>query len=188
MHNKTDILNTARDLFSEHGYHGTTMRDLAKALDLRGASLYSHINSKEEMLWEIVNRAADQFQAVAEAIPRDIPVEEQLRLLVKGHLEVIARELPYAIVFFHEWKFLAPTLRDQIKARRDSHEAHFRRVIEEGVRQGVFHVEDPHLATLFVLSALNWTYQWFHLDGPLTIDELADHYITLILSALNVGR
>jgi AcrR family transcriptional regulator len=188
MHSRTDILNTAGDLFSEHGYHGTTMRDLAKALDLRGASLYSHIKSKEEMLWEIVNRAADQFQAQAEAIPQDIPVEEQLKRLVKGHLEVIANELPYAITFFHEWKFLTPELRDQVKERRDSHEAHFRRVIEEGMRQGVFHVEDPHLATLFVLSALNGTYQWFHLDGPLSIDEVADRYITLILSALNAHR
>jgi AcrR family transcriptional regulator len=187
MHRKSDILNTARDLFSEHGYHGTTMRTLAKALDLRGASLYSHINSKEEMLWEIVNRAADQFQECAEAIPGDIPVEEQLKQLIRGHLEVIARELPYATVFFHEWKFLTPELREQVKMRRDAHEAHFRRVIEEGIRQGVFHVEDAHIATLFVLSALNWTYQWFHLDGELSIEELSNRYIALILSALKAS-
>ena len=72
MHNKTDILTIAGNLFSQRGYHGTSMRELARSLDLRGASLYSHIASKEEMLWEIVHRAAGEFLAQAEAIPQDL--------------------------------------------------------------------------------------------------------------------
>ena len=80
MHNKTDILNIAGDLFSQRGYHGTTMRELARSLDLRGASLYSHIASKEEMLWEIVRQAAGEFLAQAEAVPQDI-VADGLHIL-----------------------------------------------------------------------------------------------------------
>jgi len=184
MRKKTDILTIAGELFSQRGYHGTSMRDLAKALDLRGASLYSHIKSKEEMLWEIVNHSADQFQASAEAVSQDSSPEEQMRQLIRGHLHVIAEALPYATVFLIEWKFLTPALREQVKARRDAYEAHFRRVIKEGIEQKVFRVQDPRLASLFVLSALNWTCQWFHLDGPLSVDELSEQYTTLILRAL----
>lgn len=184
MHNKTDILNIAGDLFSQRGYHGTTMRELARSLDLRGASLYSHIASKEEVLWEIVHRAAGEFLAQAEAIPQDIAPEEQLSRLIRGHLTVIANELPNATVFFQEWKFLEQPLRGKITALRDAYEEHFRRVIEEGTRQGVFHVSDTRLATLFVLSSLNWTYQWFHAEGELTMEQLADQYSTFILRAL----
>jgi AcrR family transcriptional regulator len=187
MHRKADILTTARNLFSERGYHGTSMRELAKSLDLKGATLYSHIHSKEEMLWEIVSLAADQFLTQARSVPSNIPAEEQLSLLVRGHLAVIARELDYATVFFHEWKFLEPPLRDRIRERRDQYEAYFRRVIDEGNRQGVFNVTDTRLATIFVLSALNWTYQWFHPAGSLSAEQLARQYNLLILHALRDG-
>lgn len=188
MHNKTDILNIAGDLFSQRGYHGTTMRELARSLDLRGASLYSHITSKEEVLWEIVHQAAGEFLAQAEAVPQDIAPEEQLVCLIRGHLAVIANELPNATVFFQEWKFLEQPLRDKITVLRDAYEEHFRSVIEKGTQQGIFHVDDTHVATLFVLSALNWTYQWFHMGGELTMERLADHYSTFILRALTCGQ
>lgn len=184
MHTKSQIFATAGELFSERGYHGTSMRELARALNMRGASLYSHINAKEELLWGIVNEVADQFLALAEAVPRNIPSEEQLTRLVRGHLKVIAHELHYAIVFFHEWKFLEPSLRARIKAKRDAYEANLCRIIEEGTQLGVFRVASPRLAALFVLSALNWTYQWFRLEGTLSIEQLADQYIVFILGTL----
>ncbi len=184
MYTKTDIVNIAGKLFSERGYHGTSMRDLAKMLDVRGATLYSHVESKEEMLWEIVNRAADEFLTQAEAVPNDVAPEQQMRLLVHGHLDVIVRELPYATVFFHEWQFLESPLREKIKARRDEYEQHFRRVVETGIAHGNFQVEDARLATLFILSALNGTYQWFRPDGMLTVEQLAEQYNVLIMRSL----
>src|ERR1043166_1179814 len=147
MHRKADILATARSLFSERGYHGTSMRELARSLDLKGATLYSHIHSKEEMLWEIVNIAADRFLAQARGVSPKLPPEEQLSRLVRGHLMVIARDLDYATVFFHEWKFLESPLRERIKERRDQYETYFHRVIDEGNKQGVFNVPDTGLAT-----------------------------------------
>lgn len=184
MYTKTDIVNIAGKLFSERGYHGTSMRDLAKVLDVRGATLYSHVESKEQVLWEIVNRVADEFIAQAEAVSHDVAPEEQMKLLVRGHLDVIVRELPYATVFFHEWQFLESPLREKIKARRDEYEQHFRHVVETGIAQGDFQVEDARLATLFVLSALNGTYQWFRPDGTLSIEQLAEQYNILIMRSL----
>ena len=50
-------------MFSRQGYHATTVRDIARELNMQGGSLYAHIDSKEDMLWEIVERAAAQFLA-----------------------------------------------------------------------------------------------------------------------------
>src|SRR5690242_10536488 len=102
MRNKTDILMAASRLFSQQGYYGTSMRELARSLDLKGGSLYSHVKSKEQILWEIVNGVADAFIEQAEAVSQSLPLEEQMAQLVRGHLEVIAGELPCVIVFFHE--------------------------------------------------------------------------------------
>lgn len=188
MYNKSDILVIASNLFSERGYHGTTMRELASMLGLKQGSIYAHIASKEELLWEIVRRAADQFQAQAEAVPRNLTPQQQLELLVRGHLEVIAKNLPYATVLFHEEKFLREGQRKQINEWHDTYESFFQRVIEEGVRRKVFYVDDTRVATLFVLSVLNWTYHWFRPDGSVTIKRCADLYLVLIMHALKNGR
>ncbi|RMH57729.1 MAG: TetR family transcriptional regulator [Deinococcus-Thermus bacterium] len=181
---RDEILSAAGRLFSRRGFHATSMRDLARAVNLQGGSLYAHIASKEEVLFELVNRAADQFLSVAQAIPEDLPAKERLTRLVRAHLQVIARELDNATVFFHEWKFLRPELQEKIKARRDEYEGHFRQIIEAGVKQGEFEVEDVRLAALFVLSALNWTYHWYRPEGKLTLEELAQAYSNLILRTL----
>lgn len=184
MDRRTEIVAAAGRLFSQSGYHITSMRDLAREVNLQGGSLYAHIESKDQLLWELVNAAADQFLEAARAIPAELPADERVRRLVRGHLTVIAREIEHATVFFHEWRFLSPERRATIAARRDEYEGYFRRAIEDGVASGVFTVPDPRLATLFVLSALNWTYQWYRPGGPLGLDAFIEQYTRLILNSL----
>lgn len=182
MRRKQEILTTASKLFSQKGFHATSIRHLAKALGVQGGSLYAHISSKEELLVEIVRRAAERFLAIGEALSGS-PVEK-LKKLVRKHLEVIAEEQASATVFFHEWKFLPEEKRRQVLLWRDAYERLVQRVVEEGVERGVFRVESPRLATLFLLSALNWTYQWYRKDGPLSLEELSEEYARLALRAL----
>ncbi len=184
---RDEILGAAGQLFSRRGFHATSMRDLARAVNLQGGSLYAHIQSKEEVLFELVNRAADEFLSNAEMIPAHLSPKERLEQLIRGHLEVIVRELDNATVFFHEWKFLNPDLQRKITARRDAYESHFRKIIEEGVRKGEFEVEDARLATIFVLSALNWTYHWYRPGGKLTLELLSRHYCDLVFKTLGAA-
>ncbi|MER3603074.1 MAG: TetR/AcrR family transcriptional regulator [Thermus sp.] len=182
MSRKQEILTAASKLFSQKGFHATSIRHLAKALGVQGGSLYAHISSKEEILVEIVRRAAERFLSIGEDLSGS-PVEK-LRRLIQKHLEVIAEEQASATVFFHEWKFLPEEKRRQVLLWRDAYERLVQRVVEEGVEAGVFRVENPRLATLFLLSALNWTYQWYRKDGPLSLKELAEEYARLALNAL----
>lgn len=184
MDRRSQILHVAGHLFSQRGYHATSIRDLARALNLQGGSLYAHIASKEELLLEVVRQAAQKFQEVLESLEGG-PVEK-LKALVRGHLRVIAEELPRATVFFHEWKHLSPPYLEEAKALRRRYEEGVQRVVEEGVRAGAFRVEDVRLATLFLLSALNWTYQWYRPDGPLSLEELSEAYAGMLLRALGV--
>ncbi|MCS6867827.1 MAG: TetR/AcrR family transcriptional regulator [Thermus sp.] len=184
MERRDQILHVAGKLFSQRGYHATSMRELAKELNLQGGSLYAHIASKEELLLEVVRQAAARFLAVLEGLEGD-PVAK-VRALVRGHLRVIAEELPRATVFFHEWKHLSPPLLEEAKALRRRYEEGVQGVIQEGVEKGVFRVESVRLATLFLLSALNWTYQWYRPEGPLSPEELGEIYARMALRALGV--
>lgn len=181
---RAEIVAAAGTLFRDHGYHATSMRDLAKRLNLRGGSLYTHIGSKEELLWEIVDAAATAFQAAADAVDPELPPPARLRALVHAHLTVVVDGLEHATVFFHEWTHLHPDLRARVVERRDAYQASFRRAIADGAADGSFAIDDPDLATLLVLSTLNWSYQWLDPRGRLDLGRLADAYATFLLRAL----
>src|SRR3954467_10682700 len=97
---KEQIVQTAGAMFSRQGYHATTVRDIARELNMQGGSLYAHIDSKEDVLWEIANRAADQFLAGAEPVAdSDVPAAQKLREMVRAHAAVVAENLTDATSF-----------------------------------------------------------------------------------------
>jgi len=185
------IEDVASDLFREHGYAGTSIRDIARALSLQGASLYAHVTSKEDLLWAIVDRAADRFEAAADEAegqsqarhPGD-PVEA-LAALVRAHVEVLTADVDEASVFVNEWRALGPERRAAILARRDAYQARFRRPIEDGMAIGAFGLTDPAIATSTLLSAVNGVAIWYDPDGRLPADRIADHLVDLGLRMLS---
>jgi AcrR family transcriptional regulator len=180
---REQIYRTAGRLFSEVGYHATSMRDLARALGVQGGSLYAHIASKEELLWEIVIRAADEFDAALEPIrAHPGPSAEKLRAALEAHLEVVSRNLDWATVFFHEWKHLSPERIEAIASRRDSVERVYREILTQGVAAGEFRADlDVKMAAILSLSSANWSYHWFRPSGRLSAREVADSFADMLL-------
>src|SRR5215210_4346438 len=96
---KEQIYSTARSLFSERGYPATTVRDIAREMNMQAGSLYAHIDSKEDVLWEIVSRAAAQFLAAVEPIAlSERPPAAKLREMVRAHVHVLSDNLADATV------------------------------------------------------------------------------------------
>ncbi len=172
------ILRVAGRLFSQQGYYGTSIRDIAAAIRLHGGSLYAHITSKEELLWEIVDEAAQAFLSSLEPIVHSerSPLEK-LRLAVAAHLQVVTERQDAAVVFNHEWKALSPRRRADILARRDAYEALFRQILQEGVEAGIFRADlNVPLITRFILTALNSVAVWYRPKGPLSPEQIAEAF------------
>jgi len=182
------IEDAASALFRERGYSATSVRDIARALDIQGASLYAHVTSKEDVLWAIVERAASAFEdAAARALEAgDGPAHATNRLaaLVRAHVAVIAADPELASVFVHEWRHLSGDRREAILARRDAYEARFRRLVADGMAAGDFTSTDPAVAATFLLTALNGIAGWYRPGGRLTADRIADHYADIAVRAL----
>jgi AcrR family transcriptional regulator len=184
---RQQIEDAASALFRERGYPATSVRDIAKALDIQGASLYAHVASKEDVLWSIVSAAASRFEAAAErtlgaAATHDAAT--RLRALVRAHVRVIADDVEHATSFVSEWRHLSPERRTELLARRDAYEARFREVIRDGQASGDFALTDPTIAATFLLTALNGIAVWYRPDGFLSPDQLADLYADLAVRAL----
>lgn len=183
---REQIYEVAGALFSERGYHATSMRDLASQLGMQGGSLYAHISGKEELLVEIVNQAAQQFDASLLPLrSADLTPEEKLREAMRRHIEVVANNLESATVFFHEWKHLSPEAYGKVTAWRDTIDALYRDLVREGIEKGVFKADlDVKMTAYLVLSAVNWTYTWYRPGGPLNAAQIADQFAAMLLEGL----
>jgi TetR/AcrR family transcriptional regulator, cholesterol catabolism regulator len=185
---RREIDEVASELFHANGYAATSVRDIARALDIQAASMYAHVASKEDLLWSIVDRTASAFEdAVARALAEtttDDPVE-RLAAIVEAHVEVVTADPERASVFVTEWRHLSAGRRSAIGARRDAYERRLRDLIADGLAVGAFAAVDPAIGATFLLTALNGIATWYRPDGRLSADRIADHYVELALRSLS---
>lgn len=183
---REQIHDVASRLFSERGYHATSMRDLAGQLGMQGGSLYAHISGKEELLVEIVNRASRQFDAALFLLrDAELPADQKLREAMHRHIRVVADNMESATVFFHEWKHLSPAAYRRVTDWRDTIDRFYRDLVTQGVREGSLRPElDIRMTANLILSAVNWTYTWYRPGGELSPRQVAETFADMLLAGL----
>jgi TetR/AcrR family transcriptional regulator, cholesterol catabolism regulator len=173
-------------LFRDKGYHGTSMADIGDAVGLRKASLYSHVATKQEMLRDLVERGAALFmEGIAPIAQSTDPAPIRLRQAMRMHLRVVGEHPDLAGVFLHEWRQLEGEALARVGDLRDRYERTWRSMIEDGIGEGRLRGDlDARFAALALLSAANWSYQWYDPHGPLSSDDVADRFTELALSGM----
>ena len=180
---RTELARQAARLFAEKGFHGTSMEDLAEAMGVQKASLYAHVRSKQDLLYETMQDGARAFHAALDELPEDVSATERIQLALRAHLRVVAEQLDVATVFVREWQYLDGARREEIVAERRRYEERIRSLFREGRALGELRTDiDDATAALLVLSAANWAYTWFT-PGRDT-DELADRFHALLLDGV----
>jgi AcrR family transcriptional regulator len=180
---REELTRIAARLFAERGYQGTSLADLAAALGVQKPSLYHHIASKEDLLWEVAREGAAAFHAGLDAVPPAAPAAERIRLALRAHLAVVAQQLDVATVFVREWRFLSGERRELFVAERRRYEERIRELFRAGVEEGQLRTDlDVQTAALLFLSAANWAYAWLR-PGSGT-DELADRLYAALLDGM----
>ncbi|MGZ9221957.1 MAG: TetR/AcrR family transcriptional regulator [Anaerolineales bacterium] len=182
---REDILEAAAQVFRQKGFHGASMQDIAKAVSLQKASLYHHVSSKQEILLALLDRALEMLLERISAIRnQDVPADEKLRQMVRAYLQILAENTDLSSVLLFEHRSLERKQHARHVPNRDKFEALWRAALEEGVAAKLFKCDDPALTTRAILGIMNWTITWYRPQGPLKIDEIADHYSNLLLNGL----
>ena len=180
---RSELTRQAARLFAEKGYHGTSIGDLAEAMGVQKGSLYAHIQSKADLLWEVARDGATAFHAALDGVPDELPATEKIRLGLRAHLRVVAEQLDVATVFIREWRYLEGERRDEFVAERRRYEDRFRALFREGRELGELRTDlDDAMATLLALSAANWAYTWIKPETD--TDELADRFYDVLLNGM----
>jgi TetR/AcrR family transcriptional regulator, cholesterol catabolism regulator len=180
---RSELTREAARLFAERGYHGTSIGDLAKAMGVQKGSLYAHIDSKQDLLYEAMREGAEAFHAALDEIPDDLRVTDRIRLALRAHLRVVAEQLDIATVFVREWRYLEGDRAAEFLADRRRYEERFRALFREGRELGELRTDlDDQAAALLVLSAANWAYTWLPADAD--TDALADRFFAILLDGI----
>lgn len=184
---RQEILRTAARLFQQRGYDATSMNDVAAALKLSKGGLYHHFQSKDEILFEIMNHAMDITEERVLAPVRGIASpEERLRALIRLHIEVVLSPRDREItVMLHENHPLPPTLRKRINTRKKDYVHFVESLMAEVQKAG--HTKgsvSPRAAAFALLGMINWIYQWYKPEGELQTHNLIPQFTDLVFGGI----
>lgn len=182
---RTEILDASAQIFSQKGYHGASMQDIAAAVDLQKASLYHHVSSKQEILFELLNRGLGLLiERVEIALEDADSPDERLRKAIHAYLLALTEYQALSSVLLLEYRSLEPHYFQRHIAQRDQFEHIWRDMIDAGVEEGIFTCDHPSLSARALLGVMNWTVTWFRADGAMSAEEIADQITDLFLLGL----
>ena len=163
------------------------MNDVAAALKLSKGGLYHHFQSKDEILFEIMNHAMEITEERVLAPVRGIASpEEQLRALIRLHIEVVLSPRDREItVMLHENHPLPPGLRKRINTRKKEY-IHFVESLMAEVQRArrAKGSVSPRAAAFALLGMINWIYQWYKPEGDLQTHNLVPQFTDLVLGGI----
>ncbi|SDL52538.1 transcriptional regulator, TetR family [Pseudomonas indica] len=176
------LLQTAAHLFRSKGYERTTVRDLASAVGIQSGSIFHHFKSKDEILRSVMEETILYNTALMRAsLAEATNLRERVLALIRCELQSIMGGTGEAMaVLVYEWRSLSEEGQAYILALRDTYEALWLEVLGEAKLAGYFKA-DPFILRRFLTGALSWTTTWFRPQGPMSLDQLAEEALSLVI-------
>jgi len=182
---KTEIINCAAKLFKEKGYSAVTMRDIAQALDIKAASLYNHIKSKQEILVLIIIEIAEEFtQVMNEILESEITTIKKVERVIKLHIDITTRNADALACLNNDWMHLTDKQLIYFVKMREDYENNFRRIIKKGVEEGEIRSNSQEVMVFSILSSLRTLYLWYGKTKKITPNELQKSMSILYLNGI----
>ncbi|WP_028871539.1 TetR/AcrR family transcriptional regulator [Psychroserpens burtonensis] len=182
---KDEIINTAAKLFKEKGYSAVTMRDLATAMGMKAASLYNHINSKQDILKVIIICIAEEFTNGMDII---ISSEEsnidKLKKIVSLHVDITSHNTSGMASLNNDWMHLEDHLEYYLKLRNE-YEANFLKIIKTGITASEIKNSNPEIIMFSMLTTLRSLYLWIPKKEDLNANDLANGLSQVLIDGIN---
>lgn len=179
------ILTHAMEAFNEHGYHGTSVRDIAGRVGVTVPALYYHYENKQALLATLLETSIKDVLDRCRAAAGEAGDDPLARLC--GMVESIVLYMAHRqqLAFLDtEIRSLEPPNRARYVALRDYLEHMLLDTVEAGRARGVFTTPIPADATRSVLIMCQGVANWFRADGPLTAEEVAERHVLLSLGTV----
>lgn len=182
-----DLVAAAVKLFSERGYHATSVNELVELADCTKGAFYHYFKSKEALLFEL----HDQFISYGlskgqEIVALDVPPDEALTLLIRELLRQVELYRPQMMIAFAEIRHIDYEKSPEARRKRDAYERIVVTILERGIETGVFKKDlaSTRILAFGIMGMCVWALQWFKPGGQMSAEEVGDLYATAILDGL----
>lgn len=184
------ILETAARVICDRGYEGASIQEIADACELTKAGLYHHIESKENLLAEIMGFGMDLFeeQVLSHVRGIDDPVL-RLRACMERNIKLVTSGASkHVTIILHEHATLKGPAGKAIDARKKKYVRFLEQSFAEAVMKGLIRPVSPKVAAFSFLGMVLWIYKWFRPDGELSEAQIADAMVDLLFTGLEPAR
>ena len=182
---KAEILSVAAKLFRERGYSAVSMRDLAQALDIKAASLYNHITSKQEILVLIVIKMAEEFTLGMNDIAQtQTSAVEKLTRIIALHIDLTLRDPDSIACLNNDWMHLSNQDRSYFLEMRDDYDDNLRQIVQTGIANQEIRNLNVEVILFSMLSTLRTLYLWHGRKKTLTAAGLKENITHVLLHGI----
>lgn len=182
---KEEIIRVATKLFKEKGYSAVTMRDIAKSMGIKAASLYNHINSKQDILKTIIISLAEQFTAgMLEIKSSGESCVNKLKAIIKLHVTLSSQNIYGMSSLNNDWMHLEEQMPYYIKLRSE-YEDDFKNILEQGIGKGELIDVKPDVMMFSILTTLRSLYLWIPKKEDIDLHDLTENLSQILLDGIN---
>lgn len=183
---KEEIIRVAARLFKQKGYSAVTMRDLAAEMGIKAASLYNHINSKQDILDTIIVSLAEAFtQGMQKIQSSGYDCFGKLEQIIELHVELSSQNIYGMAALNNDWMHLTKK-QDYYKQLRSNYEEDFRSILEEGIKSGEIVNEKPEVMMFSILTTLRSLYLWIPKREDIDLKEFSATLNQILIKGISL--
>lgn len=187
---RDDLISAALTLFDEKGYPGTAVEEIVKRAKVTKGAFYYYFKSKEETL-EIIHNVyvESQIELCTRIILECKEPHEQLRELTRATITNLYQYRSHVSVYIQDRKFLTGQRKRNVHEKRSEIDRLLNSIIEKGMDNGCFRSDiSPKIVTFGLIGMYAWVINWWKPSGSLTLEQIADQYVDLVLDGLKGNR
>jgi len=178
------VIQVAARFFAHHGYHNTSLDDIAKALDVSKPTIYYYVPNKEQLLFECFVSGLEPIRAAL----RDVkvskePGRERLNTVLRQYAQAVASDFGWCMVIA-EHQDLSAAMSGHIRTLKAEIDQGIRRLLREGVKDGSVQACDVKMTAFAMAGALNWIAHWYRANQAMTAAQIADAFVTIFEEGL----
>jgi AcrR family transcriptional regulator len=179
------IVQKAALMFREKGFPATSMRDLAESVGIEAASLYNHIQSKSEILQQIIFRISDDCNKhLSELDNAGLSSLEKIESIIRFHIQMMLHKFEDYHVMINEWIHLEAQPLSEFISQRRLYVQKLESIIGEGIAAKKIKNILPYVAVLTILSAVRGLEFWHRSQKSYSPEELEENMVTYLISGL----
>lgn len=182
---KEEIITVASRLFKEKGFSAVSVRDIAQEMGMKAASLYNHINSKQEILSSLIIKLAKDFtNGMGAVLEEESSPLAKIEALILLHIDITVNQSEALAALNNDWMHLqGQDLMDFVQMREE-YEENFRKIIKQGIALGQLQPHHPEVILFSILSTLRTLYLWYQKRGKLDVNILKKDMVAVLLKGI----